>query len=266
MTQFKLKRFFILLEIFGINLKQLYIAFLSLPWFLKNIYLFIQLKKQQKKIEFSWKIFPIFTDRFESSGYLKGHYFHQDLMIAQKIFENKPANHLDIGSSIYGFVSHVASFRLIEVVDIRDNTSQTENIKFKKLDIMNFEPEKIQKYDSISCLHVVEHFGLGRYNDKINYNGHIVGLKNIAKINSENGFFYLSTPIGKATIYFNAHRVFNVNYILKIIEPYYKLLEFHFVDDNGILWKNQNAVTFNSELLDYGCGIFILRRNNIEVN
>jgi hypothetical protein len=38
------------------------------------------------------------------------------------------------------------------------------------------KPEWINKYDSISCLHALEHFGLGRYGDRLDPNGHETGF------------------------------------------------------------------------------------------
>src|ERR1700737_2012841 len=73
---------------------------------------------------------PIFTDKFLDSGVLSGYYFHQDLLIAQRIFLNNPQKHVDIGSRTDGFVAHVAVFREIEVFDIRTLISKVDNIKF----------------------------------------------------------------------------------------------------------------------------------------
>ncbi len=245
---------------FGINLKQTYIAVTGLFWFVPSYFELIRSRKKSSQY-FEIKLLPIFHDRLETSGVMSGHYFHQDLLVAQKIFKNNPLNHLDIGSSIYGFVSHVASFRQIDILDIRDNKSQVSNIKFKKVDLMDIsQVESIEKYDSISCLHVIEHFGLGRYGDKIDFDGYILGLENIAKLQTKGGIFYFGTPIGKPRIYFNAHRVFDPQYILAILEQYYTLQEFHYVDDNGNLNTNIQLKEFNSDSLDYGCGIFIFKR------
>ena len=110
-----------------------------------------------------------------------------------------------MGSRIDGFVAHVASFRKIEAVDIREQTSEIQNISFVKADMMAPLPENLHGYaDSVSCLHALEHFGLGRYGDGIDVDGHVRGIENLAKLLSAGGRLYLSVPIGPQRIEFNA--------------------------------------------------------------
>ena len=78
---------------------------------------------------------PCLFDKHEAGGIASGHYFFQDLIVAQKIFLRNPVKHVDIGSRIDGFVAHVATFREIEVFDIRPIQSIINNIKFKKADL-----------------------------------------------------------------------------------------------------------------------------------
>ena len=63
----------------------------------------------------------ILNEKFADSGIASGHYFHQDLLVARKIFQHNPQKHVDIGSRTDGFVAHVATFREIEVFDIREH-------------------------------------------------------------------------------------------------------------------------------------------------
>ena len=107
--------------------------------------------------------YPVLRERFESNGDLKSHYFHEDLTVARRIFENKPQKQVDVGSRVDGFVAHVASFREIEVFDIRPQNTKVKNIRFVTADFMNV-PASLHNYtDSLSSLNVVEHFGLGRF-------------------------------------------------------------------------------------------------------
>jgi hypothetical protein len=148
-----------------------------LPQFISDVKEF---KRQGGKIG---RYYPILTDYKDSAGSARGHYFHQDLLVAGYIHERHPGRHIDVGSRIDGFVAHVASFRKIEVIDIRplDPTGH-ENIVFVQADLMKNDPRLIESTDSMSCLHALEHFGLGRYGDRIDPEGHMVGIKNLVSM------------------------------------------------------------------------------------
>ncbi len=195
-------------------------------------------------------LYPVLRERFETNGDLKSHYFHEDLLVAQRVFENKPVKHVDVGSRVDGFVAHVAAFREIEVFDIRPQQATVRNIRFVTADFMKI-PASLHNYaDSLSSLNVIEHFGLGRYDDPIDVDGHKKGLENMRKVLKPGGKFYLSTPIGPQRIEFNAHRVFSLGYLLSLLEPHYTLDRFGFVDDAGDLHEN---VTLTPETIATSC-------------
>lgn len=208
-------------------------------------------------------LFPILFEKNDQAGTMSGHYFHQDLLVAKKVFKNNPERHIDIGSRTDGFVAHVAAFREIEVFDIRSQKSSVSNIVFKQADLMNLPKNLVNYCDSISSLHAIEHFGLGRYGDPIDYFGHIKAIDNIHKILQLNGVFYFSVPIGKQRIEFNAHRVFSIEYLIKMLRPKFDIINFSYVNDKGDLFDNvkitpeQSKNNFNCK---YGCGIFELKK------
>jgi len=209
------------------------------------------------------RVFRILSDYSDSAGTVKGHYFHQDLLIARLIHDHNPKRHIDIASRIDGFVAHVASFREIEVVDVRPlPKSEHENIKFRQADLMN--PQDLGQTDSLSCLHAIEHFGLGRYTDPIDVNGHIKGIKNLVGMVSDGGRLYLSFPIGQADeVHFNAHRVFHVSSIFDhpSIQKHMTLQRFDYVDDRGDLHLD-TSVTEVDRNIKYGCGIYTFEKSN----
>jgi SAM-dependent methyltransferase len=236
---------------------------MGLPIFLKE---YREIRRQagisQQEFPF-WPTHPCLEDRCQESGTAKGHYFHQDLLVAGRIFTNQPTRHADIGSRIDGLVAHVASFREIEVLDIRDLTSPTSNILFQRADLMDPEFTLADYYDSVSCLHALEHFGLGRYGDRIDYRGHLMGWENIHRMLKAGGKLYFSVPIGDQRIEFNAHRVFSVPYLLNMIEGRYCLDAFSYVNDAGNLVRNPEMTAEaveNSFSCHYGCGIFELTK------
>ena len=97
---------------------------------------------------------PIYDDFYKQAGTASGHYFHQDLLVASFIHQAKPIRHMDVGSSIEGFVSHVASFRNIEIIDIRPvKITAHPQIKFTQGNLMSLDSSLIEVCDSLSCLH-----------------------------------------------------------------------------------------------------------------
>ena len=201
---------------------------------------------------------PMLNDSQEQSGISKGHYFHQDLLVASYIFKSNPTNHIDVGSRVDGFVAHVASFRKIQIIDIRNlNEIGHENISFIKLDLTNDDSFSLLS-DSVSCLHAIEHFGLGRYGDTVDPNGHIKGFNNILKIVKKKGTLYISFPISKNNeIHFNSQRVFNPNDIFNWPTKENKIFlkKFDYVDGNGNLHLNIKINDIEN-IKEYGCGIY----------
>lgn len=188
------------------------------------------------------------------AGIAKGHYFNQDLLVANFIFKENPERHIDIGSRIDGFIAHLAAFRKVEVMDIRKlRPTSHENIMFIQNDIMNEENTHNEICDSISSLHALEHFGLGRYNDKLDPSGHLLGFKNMVKMLKVNGKLYISFPIGKKKLVFNQRRVFSYDEILNWNKNL-SLIRFDYVDDNGNLFKNSPLKS--ARQINYGCGIY----------
>lgn len=226
----------------------------------------IQALKSENSSEFRiGKRISIYTDFRDFAGVASGHYFHQDLYFAREIYLAKPPHHFDVGSRIDGFVSHLATFREVNVFDIRPLNVQIPGINFLQLDIMDTQSVlAFPKISSLSCLHTLEHFGLGRYGDTINYDGWQLGLQNLSNLLLPRGRFYLSVPIGKVQrIEFNAHRIFNPKFLTQHLMQDFYIEKTAAVRDNGQLDLNADFTDeeFLSEFDDeYGCGLFVLTK------
>jgi hypothetical protein len=254
------KAFYRLLVLFGIDPLKSLTSIREFPYFSRNLISLLRQKKSSIRMFALGRLYPCFGDRFSNSGTATGHYFHQDLLVARRVHSNKPILHVDIGSSVEGFVAHVASFRSIEVLDIRPLSNKIPNIKFKKADFMTPIKEELIEYcDSVSCLHALEHFGLGRYGDPVIYDGYLLGLNNLHKILKKGGKLYLSVPIGPQRIEFDAHRVFSVGYLMELFVGKYSVDHFSFVDDCGDLHESVPMAEANIHEnfgCMYGCGVF----------
>mgnify|MGYP001223275291 CR=1 FL=1 len=256
----RLRRFIIrvgrILNLLGFNpLRMASLVHFPLYWRQKKEWL-----KQGGTIDTNY---PILIDYSDSAGNAKGHYFNQDLLVANLIFKSNPVRHVDVGSRVDGFVANVASFREIEVADIRPlDESVHANIKFFQLDLM--DSNNLEKTDSLSCLHAIEHFGLGRYTDPVDVNGHIKGINNLVALVEDDGHLYLSVPIGQRDeVHFNAHRVFHPQSVLAIpsIKENMELIRYDFVDDGGTLHLDR-AVQDSVGSFQYGCGIYTFKKVN----
>lgn len=200
----------------GIDLKML-ATFVTSIWGFSIRYIVMSMNTKHNLV-----FMPALHDKKRSSGEYSDEYFTQDLYVAQRIYCNNPANHLDIGSRVNGFVNSVASFRKIDVVDIRvtEATRISSNILLSHMDLCKSREGQGNKqmYESISCLHALEHFGLGRYGDSIDFDAYTTALQNIWTMLLEDGIFYLCVPTGRPRICFNAHRIFDYDSLSSLLE------------------------------------------------
>ena len=207
--------------------------------------------------------FPCYSDHRNKAGDLPKHYFQQDLYVARQIFLANPIRHIDVGSRIDGFVSHVATFREIEAVDIRPMGAINENIKFLQLDITDKDSIPHEICDSLSCLHTIEHIGLGRYGDAINPDGWLTALDNLLAMLKPGGVLYLSAPIGEGSVEFDAHRLFLLSDLLETVLQRASITKVAVIDDNDRFMSDTDCHAYierGQNQIKYGCAIVTARK------
>jgi SAM-dependent methyltransferase len=198
---------------------------------------------------------PVLSDYEADAGVAKGHYFYQDLWAARRIFATRPEQHLDIGSRIDGFVAHLLTFMSVTVVDVRPLESEVCGLKFMRGDATALDDWTDGSVQSISSLHAVEHFGLGRYGDPIDPTGSERAMATLARVLATGGHLYFSVPIGEERVEFNAHRVFAPETILRTFEAHgLRLVAFSAIDDGGRWIEEAAIVSFATAR--YSCGLF----------
>lgn len=241
----------------GIDLRLFMRSLMGIPKFI-NDYLIFKSKYKGKLMAL-----PCLADYNEQGGSVKSEYFWQDLFVAQKVFRANPQIHVDIGSRIDGFVAHVASFRSIEVFDIRAISSTIPGVRFMQADLMNPVFAHTDYCDSLSCLHALEHFGLGRYGDPVDINGYKIGLENMTQLLKTHGIFYLSVPIGMERVEFNAHRIFDPISLYKDVKNMnFELCELFWVDYENVMHQSVDFLGDMKYLKNqkYNLGIFIFKK------
>ena len=193
---------------------------------------------------------PCLTDKISSTPF-DHHYIYHPAWAARVLAETRPAEHIDI-SSILSFCSIASAFIPIKFYDYRPAHLQLSNYSsgFADLKKLPFENDSIE---SISCMHTVEHIGLGRYGDELDAMGDIKAINELKRVVKPGGTLLFVTPVGKPKIVFNAHRIYSFEQIKNYFEGF-ELKEFSLIPDEGGLIRNADPALVQQQ--EYGCGCF----------
>jgi len=205
-------------------------------------------------------IFPITNDISEQADKLDAHYFMQDICVARKVLKANPVRHYDVGSRIDGFVSHLLVFRSnVTVIDVRPLENKIDGLSFICADATNMSCIEDNSVESLSCLHALEHFGLGRYGDPIDAEACFKALHSFERVLKHRGTLYLSVPCGrKDMVCFNAHRIFSPHTIMNSVINL-RLCSFEVIND--FMVEEVDLDRDNLEKYgDYYCGIFTFEK------
>jgi len=204
---------FIWLNAFGIDPRRFGRAILSLQPYWRNY------RRLRHQLDRSMPIVltPYLHDRNESAGDATGHYFWQDMMVAKRVLHAAPARHVDVGSRVDGLITHLLVFRDVDVVDVRPLEHEVPGLTFILDDATSLESLADQSVESVSSLHAVEHFGLGRYGDPVDAKGHILGLRSLQRVLAPGGRLYLSFPVGAERVEYNGQRVLSPTLPLDVL-------------------------------------------------
>lgn len=196
---------------------------------------------------------PILTEWTEQAGISDPSYFHQDLWAARRIYLRSPASHVDVGSRIDGFIAHLLTFMPVTVVDIRELHSTVSGLDFIRSNATSLGEFSDESLESLSSLHAVEHFGLGRYGDPVDPHAPFMAMESLARVLAPAGFLYFSVPVGRERLLFNAHRIFAPGTIVSALDGL-ELLSFSAVSDDGVLLEDIEPAAAST--FEYGCGLF----------
>lgn len=159
-------------------------------------------------------IYPIITDKYDQAGAINS-YLLQDLWAAKLIYGSGVKKHYDIGSRIDGFITHLLAMDImVTLIDIRECPGELDGLDFIQDDATLLSSIPDESIESLSALCSLEHFGLGRYGDEIDPEACFKCFAAIQRKLKQGGTLYLSVPVGKERVEFNAHRIFYASTIV----------------------------------------------------
>jgi ubiquinone/menaquinone biosynthesis C-methylase UbiE len=222
----------------GIDPKSFIGFFINIPRFVAD---YIKFKKLHKV---NIELWPYLNDRKSTAGSFMHEYFVQDVFAAQLVHRLNPQKIVDVGSRIDGYIAHLITSREVELIDIRPMDSVIKNLKFLQMNFSDYESVKENYTDFVSCLHSIEHFGLGRYGDPIVKDAVPSALKSFSRITKSNGVFLLSTTFGKERVKFNAQWIFDFNKMKDQLQALgFVIEELYYLDDAAFKIADANTIS-----------------------
>lgn len=217
-------------------------------WYIGDLFRYRRLLKYFNEGFF---LFPQIYDKDPASHTFDKHYIYMDRWAFKHLLSTKPPEHIDVGSSIR-FLSMASAVTKLKFVDIRPVKIDFDNFECVEGSILKL-PFADNSVGSLSCLHVAEHIGLGRYGDPLDPLGTAKACLELARVLKSGGYLYFALPIGRQATYFNAHRVHNPRIIVKYFSDLV-LEEFSAVTDLGRFVPFAKMEDF--EQSQYACGMF----------
>src|SRR5688572_23774888 len=201
-------------------------------------------------------MYPMLKDKSSNTPF-DAHYTYHPAWAARILAKTKPEYHVDI-SSILSFSTIVSAFVPIHFYDYRPANLDLPNLTSGSADLKNLSFAD-NSVPSLSCMHTIEHIGLGRYGDEIDPVGDIKSMQELKRVLRPGGDLLFVTPVGKPKIEFNAHRIYSFEQIVEYFSPL-ALKEFSLITDKGILINNADPAIVKDQ--HYGCGCFWFFKSN----
>jgi SAM-dependent methyltransferase len=208
-----------------------------------------------------WQVCPDFLcsgDKTKSTGFDRHYLFHPAWAFRILVDNIKPEKHIDISSTLY-FCSMLSAIMPVDFYDYRPAKIKLSNLNCFSGDLIAL-PFETNSITSISCMHTVEHIGLGRYGDTVDALGDIKAMNELQRVIAPGGSLLFVTPVADCNlIQFNAHRVYKPE---QIIETFNDLIlqEFYYIPSYD---AEPRLMQGNSEYIKgekYGCGCFWFKK------
>jgi len=221
--------------------------------FRREFVAFQRLAKDDPRLRLRWsERYACLDDKTEVTPF-DAHYTYHTAWAARCVAAIQPAYHVDISSSLY-FSTLVSAFVPVRFHDYRPAVISLDGLTSGQADLMRL-PFPSESVASLSCMHVVEHVGLGRYGDPIDPGGDLKAMAELCRVLARGGALLFVVPVGRPKIAFNAHRI----YAYRQVREYFaalRLRQFALVADDPAEGLIVDAPEHVVDAQEYGCGCF----------
>ncbi len=214
---------------------------------------FKSLHKREMAVEFS-DAYPCLSDKLSTTPFDQ-HYTYHPAWAARILAKTKPAEHIDI-SSILHFGTILSAFIPVKFFDYRPAHLNLKDYQSSFADLKKL-PFASESVNSLSCMHTIEHIGLGRYGDELDPEGDIKGIEELKRVLADGGNLLFVTPVGRSRVEFNAHRIYSFEQIVQYFSPLI-LNEFSLIPDSGGIIENADPGLVAQQ--QYACGCFWFKK------
>lgn len=198
--------------------------------------------------------YPCLFDNAESTPY-DPHYFYQAVWASRLLARTGARAHVDLGSDIRFIGPLTAMIPMVTFIDVRPVKAKSPGLHCVAASAVHL-PFADRSVSSLSCLHVAEHIGLGRYGDDLDPTGTRRACAEMVRVLAPHSNLFLSVPVGRPRVCFNAHRIHTPRQVMSYLRGL-DLVEFSVVDDYG---QFREKVDLNEmERANYACGLFWLK-------
>jgi SAM-dependent methyltransferase len=169
----------------------------------------------------------------------------------------QPEEHVDISSSLY-FVALGSAVVRMRHLDYRPPALLLDNLQCEAGDLTQL-PFAADSVPSLSCMHVIEHIGLGRYGDPLDPLGDVKAGAELTRVLAPGGTLLFVTPVGRARIVFNGHRIYSFE-MVKALFSGLELREWALIPDDATQGLQPGVAPEVVDAQHYACGCFVFQK------